>query len=187
MAKRKIVWTETGNTLKAPYKFMKTILEYGFISIVFAGLTMLMLSCDSQSLKTSNEPVIKSEEKRKDTLLFDCFDGSQLEMNICSLNEFEYYDSILQNRYFKLINMLDSNLVITQQYKDLFEYHEEKNLKEAVIISQKYWTKLREQNSNILKLIYKGGTMENMVVNQQLTIDTKNRIRLIEELINSEI
>lgn len=150
-------------------------------------LTLATFSCDSQKMKTSDKLSTNLKEEGTDNLLFDCYNGTQLEMNVCSLKELEFYDSILQNRINQLTIILDSTLLIESHYADSMEYLETKDLKNAIILSQETWLELRNRNSQIIGLKYKGASMENMVRNQQMTKDTKDRIRLIEEIINDEL
>jgi uncharacterized protein YecT (DUF1311 family) len=104
-------------------------------------------------------------------------------MNICSLKEFEHYDSILNCRYDTLLLRINKRLLIEMNYEDAFEFKKTQNIKGLVTKTHENWLKIRTENSDILRLIYLEGTMESMVVNLQMIRDTKNRIEFIENLI----
>jgi uncharacterized protein YecT (DUF1311 family) len=148
--------------------------------LIIPSVVILLLSC-KQNLKKEG---VRSSERNIDNTLFDCYDGSQLEMNVCSQKEFQYYDSILHAEYNHLISSLDSNIAITATYPDNFEYKEMLELKNTIISSQKAWSILRDKNSEVLRVKYEGGTMQPLVINNQMTTDTKNRIKYIRELNN---
>ncbi len=119
-----------------------------------------------------------------DSLIFDCYDGNQYEMNICSLTEFKYYDSLLQISYIKLITKYDNELKIQSNDIESFGYLYTKQLKESIITSQHSWETLRENNSKIQAQNYKGGTMAASMINRQKTFDTKERLFFINNLLS---
>ncbi|NLR95049.1 lysozyme inhibitor LprI family protein [Flammeovirga agarivorans] len=118
--------------------------------------------------------------------LFDCYDGSQTEMTICSLEEYQYYDSILNVKYKDLMNILNSRIKEYSEFDDDFELKQVISFKNLIIESQKSWIILRHKNEKIKELMYQGGSMCAMAMNMQLTHDTKKRIEFIDELIESE-
>lgn len=118
--------------------------------------------------------------------LFDCYDGSQTEMNICSLKEHQHYDSILNVKYKELMNVLNTRIKEYSKFDDDFESKEAESFKNSIIESQRSWIVLRDKNKKIKELMYIGGSMCAMAMNIQLTHDTKKRIEFIDELIESE-
>ena len=70
---------------------MKNLMYYIFI------LVLILVSCDSERSKTHENSLSDNQkENRTDSVVFDCYNGFTLDNNLCSLEEFEYYDSILQ-------------------------------------------------------------------------------------------
>ena len=118
--------------------------------------------------------------------MFDCYDGSQTEMTICSLEEYQYYDSILNVKYKELMNILNARIKKYSVFDDDFEVKEVESFKNSIIESQRSWIVLRDKNEKIKELMYLGGSMCAMAMNMQLTHDTKKRIEFIDELIESE-
>jgi len=116
-----------------------------------------------------------------DSLTFDCY-GNQYEMNMCSLQKFQYYDSLLQISYIKLITKYDSELKNQSNDIESFGYLYTTQLKSSFITSQNTWELLKEDNSKIHALNYKGGTMAGSMINRQKTLDTKERLFFINKL-----
>lgn len=116
---------------------------------------------------------------------FECSDGGQLGMNVCSLEEFKYYDSILNVRYSKLMDHLNLTLKEYSEYKndELNEYEQLKNHKETIIKSQRAWLNMRLANEEVQRQMYEGGSMQPLAINRQATIDTRFRICFLEELL----
>jgi uncharacterized protein YecT (DUF1311 family) len=127
-----------------------------------------------------NDSKQTKNNKLKDSSKFNCYDGSQLEMNVCSSEELEYYDSILNISYKKLIQKIDNN--ITEEIK--FQEHYSENLKKSIIQSQKDWIKFKESNRNIIEKSYNGGSMLPLAKNSQTIKDTKERIIFLNNLSN---
>jgi uncharacterized protein YecT (DUF1311 family) len=159
--------------------FRKSLLIFNVIGLLF-GIFHISISgsVDSETI----EP--KIIEEKMDTMVFDCYNGSQLEMNICSQREYHYYDSILQAKYNMLLSLLDSNLAITANYPEKFEYEETMVLKNSIINSQKAWISFRNSNAEVQGVKFEGGTMETMIRNNQMTTDTKDRIKWVRALNN---
>jgi len=78
--------------------------------------------------------------------------------------------------------IIDSNLLVESKYNDLIYFKYLENLRDAIVSSQKSWIELRNRNSEIMGLKYKGGSMEAMARNIQIIADTKNRIKFIDEI-----
>lgn len=138
-------------------------------------LAILLLACNLTLLGQEN-----------DSTFFDCYDGSQTEMTVCSLQEYQYYDSILNVRFTQLMNIVNTRL---KEYSEMdidFEFKEAELFKNSIIESQKSWIVLRDKNKNIKELKYRGGSMCSMAMNIQMTNDTKKRTEFIEELIEAE-
>lgn len=152
--------------------------------LILFSIIGLILIIDSYGQKRLESTDLKEQITQNEKSEYS--GGTQLEMNISSLNEFEHYDSILQNRIDRLTKILDRNLLIESQYTDSVEYIETKNFKEAIILSQESWVELRNMNSQVIELKYRGGSMKNMARNLQMTADTKDRIEFIEKLIYDE-
>ncbi len=87
---------------------------------------LLLLSYSAISQSNENE-------------LFDCYDSSQAEMNICSLEEYNYYDSILNVRYAELMNILNVRVKEYSKFEYDFEFKQVKTYKNAIIDSQRSW------------------------------------------------
>ena len=146
-------------------------------------ILFLIISLNTYSQK--NTDISLSNKNTIDTV-FDCYNGTQLEMNICSYNEFMYYDSIVNLKYKNLLNLINTRLKEEKEYQELFEYNQTLLLKETLISSQKVWNDLKNENTEIIKILYEGGSMKPMVINIQAINDIKNRIEFIEKLINNE-
>jgi uncharacterized protein YecT (DUF1311 family) len=148
-------------------------------NILFLLFTILLISCNKQEkpktivkyIKVKESPTNDSVNKK-----FDCYDGSQLEMNICSLKEYEYYDSILNVKYKAIISQLDKGIKEEIQYK---ENHSSK-LKTELVKSQKDWIKLKESNMDVYNEYYNGGSMRPLAINTQAIHDTKDRIEFLD-------
>ena len=107
-------------------------------------------------------------------------------MNMYSLTEFKYYDSLLQISYLKLITSYDNELNNQSNDMESFGYLFTSQLKESIITSQNTWETLKENNSKIQALNYKGGTMAGSMINIQKTLDTKERITFINKLLTEQ-
>ncbi|MEL6558541.1 MAG: lysozyme inhibitor LprI family protein [Bacteroidota bacterium] len=114
---------------------------------------------------------------------FDCYDGSQLAMNICSMNEYQYYDSILNETYMKLMTILKEHLQEASKFNDQSELIELQDYQKSIIESQKNWIIQRDLNAAIQADNYQGGSMAPMVTNQQRTKDTRHRIEFLTNLL----
>jgi uncharacterized protein YecT (DUF1311 family) len=159
------------------------------IFIIFFGL----ISCnqnsdqDRKNFKEDNTILTKDIDTICETLVFDCYEGTQLEINLCSKKEFEFYDSILINKYNELIEIIDKRIENEKQFPDKFEYKLTSNYKNAIVSTHNFWIEFRDKNAELKGMYYEGGTIQPYIMNKQLIIDTKNRIEYIEELINNEL
>ncbi|GAB5526114.1 MAG: hypothetical protein Roseis2KO_39860 [Roseivirga sp.] len=119
---------------------------------------------------------------------FECSDDGQLGMNVCSLEEFQYYDSILNQRYSKLMKFLELRLKEEETYQsdELNEYEATIKYKEAIIKSQRAWLNMRIANEEVQRQRHEGGSMQPMAINRQATVDTRHRICYLEELLHYE-
>lgn len=142
------------------------------------------IACNCINKGKAEPKVVNKLITKEDTSYSHCFDGTQYEMTICAFNEFRYYDSILKTNFSELINTYDAQLKIQANYSDSIDYLYTKELKESVITSQHSWEILKENNSTVQAVLYKGGTMEHMMINIQMIIDTKARINYISNLLN---
>ncbi|MES2864672.1 MAG: lysozyme inhibitor LprI family protein [Bacteroidota bacterium] len=151
---------------------------------IFLLFTVLLISCNKQEKPKTIVKYIKVKEtSTKDSLYkkFDCYDGSQLEMNICSLNEFRYYDSILNVKYKAVINQLDKEIKEEIQYKENYS----SKLKIELVKSQKEWIKLKESNMAVYNEYYNGGSMRPLAINTQGIHDTKDRIEFLDNFVSN--
>ena len=119
-----------------------------------------------------------------DSLRFDCYIGTQLEMNLCSSKEFHYYDSLLNTTYQSLIRKIDLEIKEALDFDDDSEMNLLKDSKQVIINSQRHWIKQRDYNEKIWAEIYKGGSMMPLVVNVQATRDTRQRIDFLKQLLD---
>jgi len=151
--------------------------------IIIAILFLSLLSCNNKEVK---DIIIKPECNKKDidTNRFNCYDGNQYQMNICAYNEYKYNDSLLNNKYNTLINKLNCDIEKYLISKDSIEYNFFNNYKKKLIKSQRNWIKYRDANAEIKAKLYEGGTMRSLIFNNQLTLDTKNRVLFLNGLID---
>jgi uncharacterized protein YecT (DUF1311 family) len=154
--------------------------------LIYLGFIIIMFSCSSGTSKgeakvpTSDDLMVSFViEKGKG---FECYDGTQSEMTLCSITEFNYFDSISNYRYQELMKIIDSRLADYSDPSDLREYDATKSHLMAIKESQVAWGELVQKNKKIIELT-SGGSMFDMLVNRQLTEDTKNRILFLEKLI----
>ncbi|MES2811270.1 MAG: lysozyme inhibitor LprI family protein [Bacteroidota bacterium] len=155
--------------------------------IILIVLSMIFFSCQNQEKIKTVIKYVKVKEKTEQTSnqidtiksKFDCYDGSQLEMNMCSANELTYYDSILNVKYKIIIQKLDKQIIEEVNLQE----NSSENLKKIIIESQKIWIKSKESNRNVIQFQYNGGSMLPFAKNSQTIIDTKERIKFLEELL----
>lgn len=142
--------------------------------------TVLLISCHKeQKPKTIVKYIKVKEETTKDSVnkKFDCYDGSQLEMNICSADELNYYDSILNVKYQKTINYLNIEIEKEKKFNENYYF----NLKTELVQSQRNWIKLKENNREVYEKYYDGGSIRPLAKNIQSIKDTKDRIKFLED------
>jgi len=151
--------------------------------ILIIILLSSLLSCNNKEVK---DITVKPDCNKKDidTNRFNCYDGNQYEMNMCAYNEYKYNDSLLNIKYNKLINKLNSDIEKNLISKDSIEYKFFNDYKKKLIKSQRNWIKYRDTNAEIKGKLYDGGTMESLIFNNQLTLDTKNRVLFLNGLID---
>lgn len=159
----------------------KTLSYITYFSLILVSLIAFFAS-DKPQLKDCEECGLYNEMLPQ----FECSNDGQLGMNVCSLEEFQYYDSILNAKYSKLMSFLDLTLKEYSEYQndELNEYEMLKKHKEAIIKSQRAWLNMRLANEEIQRQRYKGGSMQPMAINRQATADTRHRICFLEELLN---
>ena len=163
-------------------------------SIAFIYLALFLGSCNLPIEKIDIQEVVPEKElktyqipEEEGETLFECYDGSQQEMNICSRNEYLYYDSILNEKYSKLLEVLNAKLDRQSSYEYKFEYEATKEYINKITQSEKDWIKLKLSNAEVTGSYFEEGTMGPLIVNHQLIIDTKDRIVFIEHLLEGEI
>ncbi|MFV7236864.1 MULTISPECIES: lysozyme inhibitor LprI family protein [Flavobacterium] len=152
------------------------------IFIIF--LSIFIFSCNKKQetkIITRHIKVKDSTKEKSDSIpnKFDCYDGSQTEMNVCSANELIYYDSILNVRYKYLIKKIDTEI------KDDYENYNLR-LKTSIINSQKNWIISKEKNREVFDIEYEGGSILPLAKNTQTIRDTKERIIFLEYFIHED-
>lgn len=109
--------------------------------------------------------IINSQAQIKEKeVTFDCYDGGQYQMTMCSFKEYQYYDSLLNVLYKKVM-------------KDIGPA-----LKQQVLESQRSWLKMKNQNRDVIGNMYEGGSISPMLQNMQMRDDTKSRIHFLKKL-----
>jgi uncharacterized protein YecT (DUF1311 family) len=146
--------------------------------LIYLGFITLIFSCSLEN-KKEDLMITSAIEKGKG---FECYGGTQSEMTLCSITEFNYFDSISNYRYQELMMIIDCRLAEYSDPSDLREYEATESHLMAIKESQVAWGELVQKNKKIIELT-SGGSMFDMLVNQQLTEDTKNRIVFLEKLI----
>ncbi|ANQ49752.1 DUF1311 domain-containing protein [Flammeovirga sp. MY04] len=157
------------------------------IFLFFITISCTQIEETNEDSNSSSKSIESKNQFQKINERIDCYNGSQLEMNICSLKEFEYYDSLMNKVYNELMVKLDHQSDIVSHYENKIEYNELKSYKLSIIESQKNWMLQRELNALILSKKYSGGTIEVLEMNKQRIIDTQERIQLLEKLFTYEI
>lgn len=150
---------------------------------IFSLFTILLISCNKQEKPKTIVKYIKIKETPTNDSIskkFECYDGSQLEMNQCSADELHYYDSILNLKYKVVINQLNKDIKEEIQYKENYNFI----LKKSLIESQKIWIKLKESNREVYEKYYNGGSIRPLVKNTQTINDTKDRIEFLDNFIS---
>lgn len=95
----------------------------------------------------------------------DCSNAvTQTDMNICSAKEFTAADKELNALYKQLIRRLAPEL------------------KAALTQSQRKWIAFRDQEAKIYALLYQGGSMAPLAINNSKTQSTRARIKQLKEL-----
>lgn len=132
-------------------------------------LLFIFLSSNNEA-QQANTKLPKFKCKKGHTI------NTQIEINLCSREEFEFYDSILNNRYKTLFKMINSS--------ENYNAETASKYKLAIKKSQRLWVQLRDKNSTTISLPI-DGSMKDLVINNQLSTDTKNRILFLDKLINN--
>lgn len=157
-------------------------------------LIILFISCDTErveqapSHENNDQVVIKGEEvdNEVENKRFDCYDGTQLEMNVCSLDEYEYYDSILEIKVTQLKKSMQLDLERYKKFSDQSEYENLLIFDSTFEENQRKWLEYRDDNEALVGLEYEGGTIRPLMVNLELIELTKDRIRFVKSLLSEE-
>lgn len=105
---------------------------------------------------------------------FDCYDGTQKEMNDCARREYKYLESLMNNCHNALITDLNQRIAEDTENQHIIL------LKDRYLNSQKHWINLRNKNSSLIRDQYNNGSMQTMAIYMQRITDTKHRIEFIE-------
>lgn len=175
-------------------------------SIAFVFTLFIVLSCDMEKSsqthavndqnKADSTAAINENTANEDSLLtpeikqlqsrypsFDCYDGSQAEMNMCSYNEYRYYNSLLTVRFKETTDQIKTDM---ESYKDMLTESEVEIYEQQISSlerSQEAWLKFREENASVLSYQYYGGSIEPLMVNTQRIRDTKERLMFLDDLL----
>ncbi|RFZ92209.1 DUF1311 domain-containing protein [Mucilaginibacter conchicola] len=90
---------------------------------------------------------------------------TQTEMNICSAKEFAAADKELNTLYKQLMTRLAPGL------------------KAALTQSQRKWVAFRDEEAKIYALLYEGGSMAPLAINNSKTQSTRARIKQLKDLL----
>lgn len=123
----------------------------------------------------------------------DTIDGTQFEMNLCSLERYNIADSILTLQYNLLVNYLDSSynaeIISTSpaDKRELVYITRLKEQKSSLIEVEKKFIEYRDNFTNIVSNEYYGGSIRPLMINiyaLEITVNhLRTLIKLSEELI----